>query len=141
MVIFCITLLTFIASIVGTITGFGTSTILIPILVIFLPPVEVIFLVAIIHWFGNVWKVLLFRKGFDMRLLVLFGGVGLITSYFGATISLGSNELILLRILGFFLISYAFFLMYQSNFKIAAVNAAALSGHKLICSSGTYHAK
>ena len=49
-----ITLLTLFASIIGTITGFGTSTIMIPILVMFFPPVETIFLVAIIHWFGGV---------------------------------------------------------------------------------------
>jgi len=131
MITLFIALLTLIASAIGTMTGFGTSTILIPVLVIFFPPVEVIFLVAIIHWFGNVWKILLFRKGFNVRLLILFGVAGLFASYLGAFISLGSNEQILLRVLGLFLVSYALFLMFQSNFKIPAVDSMALTGGAL----------
>ncbi|MBI4120321.1 MAG: sulfite exporter TauE/SafE family protein [Parcubacteria group bacterium] len=136
-----ISLLAFIAAAVGTITGFGTSTLMIPILVIFFPPVEAIFLVAIIHWFGNIWKVAFFRSGFNLRLFVLFGAVGLATSYFGASISLGANEQILLRLLGAFLAGYALFLIFQGKFsakggpasgwKIPAGNLTALSGGAL----------
>lgn len=131
MEIFYISLLTFIAAGIGTITGFGTSTILIPVLVMFFPPVDAILLVSIIHWFGNVWKILLFRKGFDIRLIVWFGFIGLITSYLGAFISLGANEQILLRILGVFLALYALFLLFQSKFKIPSSNFIALSGGAL----------
>ena len=126
-----ISLLTLIAATIGTITGFGTSTLMIPVLVIFFPPVEAIFLVAIIHWFGNIWKVALFRSGFNLRLLVLFGVVGLVTSYIGAYISLGANEEILLRVLGAFLAGYALFVAFQSKFKIPASNLTALSGGAL----------
>jgi len=128
MEIFYIALLTLIAATIGTITGFGTSTLMIPVLVIFFPPVEAIFLVAIIHWFGNIWKVALFRSGFNMRLLLLFGVVGLVTSYFGAHISLGANEEILLRVLGAFLAGYALFVAFQSKFKIPAGNTMAIFG-------------
>jgi uncharacterized protein len=141
MEILYITLLTLIAATIGTITGFGTSTLMIPVLVIFFPPVEAIFLVAIIHWFGDVWKVALFRSGFNLRLLALFGVVGLVTSYLGAYISLGTNEEILLRVLGAFLAGYALFLIFQSllrqgfggqaKFKIPAGNLTALSGGAL----------
>ncbi|MBI4456384.1 MAG: sulfite exporter TauE/SafE family protein [Acidobacteria bacterium] len=131
MKIFYIALLTLIAAAIGTITGFGTSTLMIPVLVIFSPPVEAIFLVAIIHWFGNIWKVALFRSGFNLRLLALFGVVGLATSYLGAFVSLGANEQVLLRFLGAFLSSYALFLIFQSKFKIPAGNLTALSGGAL----------
>lgn len=131
MEIFYLSVLTLIASTVGTITGFGTSTIMIPVLVIFFPPVEAIFLVAIIHWFGDLWKVTLFRSGFNLRLLLLFGVVGLATSYFGAYISLGANEQILLRLLGAFLAAYALFLVFESKLKIPAGNITALSGGAL----------
>ncbi|MBI2444486.1 MAG: sulfite exporter TauE/SafE family protein [Candidatus Magasanikbacteria bacterium] len=131
MEIFYIALLTLVAAAVGTVTGFGTSTLMIPVLVIFFPPVEAIFLVAIIHWFGDVWKVSLFRKGFNVRLLVLFGLVGLATSYFGALVSLGAKEDILLRLLGAFLAGYALFLILQSKFKIPAGNLTAISGGAL----------
>jgi len=131
MEILYIALLTLLAATIGTITGFGTSTLIIPVLVIFFPPVEAIFLVAIIHWFGDVWKVSLFRSGFNLRLLLLFGVVGLATSYLGAYISLGANEQILLRLLGAFLAGYSLFLIFQSKFKIPAGNVTALSGGAL----------
>ncbi len=126
-----IALLTFVAATVGTITGFGTSTVMIPILVMFFPPLEAIFLVAIIHWFGDVWKIALFRKGFDLRLFAVFGIVGLATSYLGASVSLGANEQLLLRLLGAFLVAYALFLLFRSKFKIPAGNVTALSGGAL----------
>lgn len=131
MEIFYIALLTLLAATIGTITGFGTSTQMIPVLVIFFPPVEAIFLVAIIHWFGDVWKIALFREGFNLRLIALFGVIGLATSYLGAFVSLGANEQILLRLLGAFLVSYALFLIFQSKFKIPAGNAVALCGGAL----------
>lgn len=104
---------------------------MIPVLVIFFPPVQAIFLVAIIHWFGDIWKVALFRSGFNLRLLVLFGVVGLVTSYLGASVSLGANEQILLRLLGAFLAGYSLFLIFQSRFTVPAGNLAALSGGAL----------
>ncbi len=131
MEILYIAVLTLIAATIGTITGFGTSTLMIPVLVIFLPPIEAIFLVSIIHWFGDVWKILLFRSGFNLQLFLLFGVVGLATSYLGAYISLGTNEQILLRLLGAFLAGYALFLIFQSKFKIPAGNITALSGGAL----------
>ncbi len=131
MEIFAIALLTLLAAAIGTITGFGTSTIMIPVLAIFFPPVEAIFLVAIIHWFGDVWKVALFRKGIDVRLIALFGATGLAASYLGALVSFGANEHALLRLLGAFLSGYALFLISRPAFKIPANNAAALSGGTL----------
>ena len=81
MELFLLVLLTLVASIVGTITGFGLSTIMIPVLLLFLPPVEAIYLVAIVHRFGDLRKVVLFREGRSMRLILLFGGVGIVASY------------------------------------------------------------
>lgn len=131
MEIFYIALLTLIASTIGTLTGFGTSTIMIPVLVMFLPPIEAIFLVAIIHWFGDIWKVMLFRQGFCVRLIALFGSVGLLTSYLGASVSLGFDKTLLLRGLGGFLAGYAVFLLIKSQFKVRPGNIAALAGGAL----------
>jgi len=131
MEIIYLSLLTLIAATIGTITGFGTSTLMIPVLVMFLPPVEAIFLVAIIHWFGDVWKVSLFRKGFNIKLILWFGVIGLITSYIGASVSLGIDQSLLLRVLGVFLAVYAIFLVFQTKFKIPASGFTALSGGAL----------
>lgn len=131
MEIILIGLLTFIAALVGTVTGFGTSMIMVPVLAIFFPPVEAIFFVAIIHWFNDLWKVLLFRKGLQGKLIVLFGVVGVVGSYIGASFSLEINPQTLLRILGIFLFSYAYFLLYRSNFKIPSTNSMAVIGGAL----------
>jgi uncharacterized protein len=55
-----IAVLTLLASTVGTMTGFGTSTIMVPVLASFLALPQVLLLVGVIHWFGNLWKMLLF---------------------------------------------------------------------------------
>src|SRR3989338_1882973 len=106
-----IAILTLVAASVGTVTGFGTSTIMIPVLAVFLPPAEAILFVSIIHWFGDVWKVALFRKGLNLKLIALFGITGLAASAVGASISLGTNATVFLRLLGVFLAAYSVFLM------------------------------
>ncbi len=131
MIIFSITILTLIASVIGTITGFGISTLMIPVLLIFFQPIEAIFLVSLIHWFGNLWKIIFFSKGFNLKLFYLFGLTGFLTSYMGAAISLGSNEEILLRFLGVFLFLYALFLIFQTGFQVPASNITALFGGSL----------
>ena len=54
MEIVLLVLLTFFASIIGTLAGFGTSTIMVPILSLFYPFSLVLFFVGIIHWFEDV---------------------------------------------------------------------------------------
>src|SRR3989344_3185575 len=52
MEILLISLLTLIAATIGTISGFGTSTIMVPVLVLWFPLPVTLFLVGIIHWVG-----------------------------------------------------------------------------------------
>ena len=96
--------LTLIASWTGTATGFGTSTIMMPVLAYIFPvPVALLF-VGIIHLAGNVWKVFLFRTGFDGKLVFGFGLAGIVSSYLGASFSFAASDLPLKQILGAFLI-------------------------------------
>src|SRR3989344_2155586 len=112
-------------------TGFGTSTIMVPILALFLPPIEAIFLVAIIHWFGDLWKIMLFRSGINLKLIALFSASGILTSFAGAYITIGANQDILLRFLGTFTCLYAIFLLIEKKFKIPASSTVALGGGAL----------
>jgi uncharacterized protein len=123
--------LTFVAAIVGTLSGFGMSTIMTTVLVLFLPPVQAIFLVAIVHWFGDLWKILLFRQGLNLRLLLLFGVTGIATSYAGAAITLGTNTGLLLRLLCAFLTAYGAIFIFKTRFKIPAGTGVALTGGAL----------
>jgi uncharacterized membrane protein YfcA len=123
--------LTLVASLVGTMTGFGIATIMTSVLALFLPPIEVLLLVAIVHWFGDVWKIGLFRSGFRLRLVAMFGLTGVVASFLGARVTLGLSPGLLLRVLGAFLIVYAVFLMVQSGFRVAPSAAVALAGGSL----------
>ena len=123
-----IALLTILASGIGTITGFGTSTILIPILLLYLPLPETLLVVGVIHLSGDIWKMILFRKGFDWKLVLTFGITGIITSYIGAMIVFSAPQDILLRILGGFMLAYVIFLLFKPGFKIPKKNMTAITG-------------
>lgn len=133
MTIIYITLLTIVASCIGTLTGFGTSTIMVPVLLLFFPLPQTLLLVGIIHWFGDIWKMVLFKKGFYWKLVLSFGIAGTITTFFGARIVFKVSQSLLSQILGGFLVLYVVFLFLKPTFKVAkntatAINGGALSG-------------
>ncbi|TKJ32516.1 MAG: hypothetical protein CEE38_23135 [Planctomycetes bacterium B3_Pla] len=107
-----------VASCLGTMTGFGTSTIMVPVLLIFYPLPQTLLFVGIVHWFGNIWKLILFRKGFRWKLVLSFGIPGIATTFLGASLVFSISGAILLRILGTFLICYVIYLFLKSSFKI-----------------------
>ena len=121
-------LLTLIASAIGTATGFGTSTVMIPVMTLFVPmPVALLF-VGIIHLCGDVWKVLLFRRGFDWKLVLGFGLAGIAASFLGASLSLQAHDLPLKRILGAFLIAYVAFLLLKRQWSLPKSQGTAVCG-------------
>ena len=123
-----ICLLTLIAAGVGTATGFGTSTIMIPVLILFVPlPVSLLF-VGIIHLCGDIWKVLLFKRGLDWKLILCFGISGIITSFLGASLSFHAEELPLKNILGAFLILYVIFLFVKRQWALPKTSGTAVCG-------------
>ncbi|TDI87370.1 MAG: sulfite exporter TauE/SafE family protein [Caldithrix sp.] len=122
---------TLIASGVGTATGFGTSTIMVPVLSLFYPlPVTLLF-VGIIHLFGDLWKVILFKKAVNWRLVLSFGIPGIIASYAGAAISLDVSPVLLKRFLGGFLLIYVVFLFAKQNWELPKSNKLAAVGGSL----------
>jgi len=121
-------LLTLVASAIGTATGFGTSTVMIPVMVLFVPlPVALLF-VGLIHLAGDVWKVLLFKRGIDRRLILGFGLSGIAASFLGASLSMHAEGLPLKRILGIFLILYAVFLSLKRRWALPKTNTTAVCG-------------
>lgn len=124
-------LLTLVASGIGTATGFGTSTVMIPVLTLFVPiPVALLF-VGFIHLCGSIWKVVLFKRGFDWKLILGFGLPGIAASFLGASLSLGAEGLPLKRILGGFLILYVAFLFLKREWSLPKNNSTAVFGGML----------
>ena len=124
-------LLTLFASGVGTATGFGTSTVMVPVMVLFVPLPTVLLFVGVVHLFGDVWKALLFRRGADWKLLLGFGITGIAASYLGASLSLAAGTLPLKRILGGFLLLYVAYLFRHRGWALPKTTAAAAGGGAL----------
>jgi hypothetical protein len=125
-ILLCI--LTFVASILGTATGFGTSTVMVPILSLIFPvPVTLLF-VGLIHLCGDVWKVILFRTGFDGKLVLAFGLSGIVASFIGASLSLQAESLPVKQILGAFLIAYVIYLFLKRQWALPKTTGTAVTG-------------
>ncbi len=121
-------LLTLVASAVGTATGFGTSTLMIPVLALVLPPHVALLFVGIIHLCGDILKVMLFKRGFDWRLILAFGLSGIAASFLGASLSLQVQMLPLKHLLGAFLIIYVIFLFVKHDWTLPKTDTTAVFG-------------
>ncbi|MCB0785946.1 MAG: TSUP family transporter, partial [Flavobacteriales bacterium] len=62
-----------VAEVLGTLGGFGSSMLVMPIAASFLPFEEALGLTAFFHVLSNGAKMLLFRQGFDRRLVLRMG--------------------------------------------------------------------
>jgi uncharacterized membrane protein YfcA len=126
-----ITILTFVASGVGTLSGFGTSTIMVPVLLVFYPLPQTLLFVGIIHWCGDIWKMILFWRGFQWKLVLGFGVTGIAASLVGARMVFTASDAALSRILGGFLAAYVVFLFLKPAFKTPKTTASAMMGGAL----------
>jgi len=126
--ILTITLLTFVASLVGTVSGFGISTILVSTLVLALPLSTTLLLVAVIHLCNDVWKMTLFQSGANWKIILSFGVPGIFSSFVGAAIFLNLPTPLLVRTLGMFLAAYALFLFVKPSFRVSATIGSAMAG-------------
>ncbi len=123
-----ITIVTVSASTICTIAGFGTTTISLPILLFFFPVHQTILFIAIIHWFENIWRMILFRSGFNLKLLLQFGIPAIIASIIGAHASIKMPEEILIRMLGIFLLTYAIFIILKPKTRLRVKARTSITG-------------
>src|SRR3989344_2479572 len=131
MEIFLISLLTLFASFVGTMAGFGSSTIMLPIMLFFIPyPIALLF-IGIIHFFDDLWEIILFRQGVNWKLLLSFGVPGVIASSLGAKLAVSEPQTILIRLLGVLLLFYVFLITAKPKFKIPQTRISAGLGGTL----------
>lgn len=65
--------LALLAEILGTLGGFGSSMLFVPIAGYFMDFHSVLGITALFHVFSNLSKILLFRKGFDKKLIIYLG--------------------------------------------------------------------
>ncbi len=97
----------FFAESIGTITGFGATTILVPAAAFFIPVKEAIVLVSLFHLFGTLWRTIAFRGGINWQVAIIFGLPSLIFSALGASLLSYAPVTVIAKTLGVLLIVYA----------------------------------
>ena len=119
---------TFLVSVLGTVAGFGISTTLIPIMLLFFPVPQTLVVVGVVHWFNDIWKLTLFREGIRWDLILYFGLTGSVLSFTGAKLSLSVPQTLLSRVIGGLILSYVIFLYLKPEFKVREGKKNALLG-------------
>ncbi len=66
-------LLALVAEIIGTVSGFGSSILFVPLAAMFFDFHEVLGITALFHVFSNLSKIFLFRKGIDKKIALKLG--------------------------------------------------------------------
>ncbi len=121
----------FIAEIVGTIAGFGSSTIFLPIALFFVDFKTAIILVAIFHISGNISRITFFKHGLNWKILATFGIPSVLLALLGAHLIDILPQDILKLILGIFLISFSVISLKNSKAVIPANQKTLVAGGSL----------
>jgi len=118
----------FVSEIIGTIAGFGSSTIFLPLALLFVDFKTAIILVAIFHLFGNLARITFFRQGFDKRIILQFGVPSVLLSLLGAFLIGVLPQPILKLILGIFLIVTSISFLTKPTLKFPANTGMFIMG-------------
>jgi uncharacterized protein len=118
----------FLAEVVGTLAGFGSSIILLPIALLFFDFKTALVLVAFMHLFGNLGRITFFRKGLVWRVLIYFGVIGIAGTLLGALLVSHIDQSLLKALLGMFLIIYASLVLLKPSLKMRPTKINMLGG-------------
>ncbi len=116
------------AEIIGTMAGFGSSTIFLPLALLFVDFKTAIILVAIFHLFGNLSRIIFFRQGFDKRMTLQFGVPSILLSLLGAFLIGVLPQPLLKLILGIFLITTSISFLIKPGLKLPANTGTIIAG-------------
>ncbi len=117
-----------IAEIIGTMAGFGSSTIFLPLALLFVDFKTAIILVAIFHLFGNLSRIIFFRQGFDKKIILQFGMPSILFSLLGALMIGILPQPVLKLVLGIFLITTSVSFLVKPELKIPANTSTFIAG-------------
>lgn len=118
----------FVSEVVGTMAGFGSSTIYLPLASYFVDFRTALVLVAIFHLFGNIGRIAFFRHGLDRRVLLVFGLPSFALSLIGATLVGDLSQTFLKLLLGIFLISLSVTFLVKPKLAFPASTRSLVLG-------------
>lgn len=122
------TLLAIIAEILGTVGGFGSSILFVPLAQMFFEVKTVLGLTAVFHVFSNLSKLVLFRKSIDWKLTLLFGIPGVIFVLLGAWLTTFVSFRFDQVILALFLITFSLLFLIKPNLKVTPNVTGSITG-------------
>ena len=108
----------FISEVLGTIAGFGSSTVFLPLALLFFDFKTALVLVALMHIFGNIGRISFFKSSLDKHMLLVFGLPSVILTLIGALLVNFISQDILKGILGIFLVIYASLSLWREDLKV-----------------------
>lgn len=111
-------ILAFLAEILGTISGFGSSVFFVPIAAYFFDFHSVLGITAVFHIFSNLSKIYLFRKGVDWKLILYLGIPAVVFVSLGAFLSKFIESSLLETLLAIFLIAFSLLFLIFHNLKL-----------------------
>lgn len=118
----------FFSEIIGTMAGFGSSTIFLPLALFFVDFKTALVLVAFLHIFGNMGRLAFFRHGIDKKLIFLFGIPSVAFTVAGAFLVNYISQDVLKVVLGAFLFVFAAASLCKPDFQFSAKNRYAFIG-------------
>lgn len=121
----------FLAEIIGTIAGFGSSTILLPIALFFFNFQTALVIVSIVHLSGNIGRLLFFKKNINKNLFINFGIPSIILALIGALLVNQLSQSIFKFILGIFLIIFVLLSLLTHKIKLKLNKRNAILGGSL----------
>jgi len=121
----------FLAAVLATLAGFGSSTLLIPISLFFMDIKTAVFLVACFHLFNNLFKVRLFFRKIDFKTFWLFGIPSILFAFLGARFISEIPTVHLIKSLAVFLILFSVYSLWNPHLKIAGNRFNAILGGTL----------
>ena len=120
--------LSLIAEIIGTIGGFGSSLLFVPIAGYFLDFHSVLGITALFHLASNISKIALFRKGFDRKLILQMGIPSVLFVAIGAYFSQFLESKLLEIVLAAFLMVISVFLYINNTFSLKPTISNSIVG-------------
>lgn len=121
-------LLALLAEVVGTISGFGSSILFIPIASLFFDFKVVLGITAIFHIFSNLSKIYLFRNGIDKRIALKMGIPAVIAVIFGAYLTNQLSQYWLEIVMSSMVFTLAIYLLLNSSKTITDSNKNLIRG-------------
>jgi len=121
-------LLALIAEIIGTVSGFGSSILFVPIAALFFDFHIVLGITAVFHVFSNLSKIALFRKGIAKNIVLKLGVPAVVFVIIGAFLTRFMEARTMELILSVLLLVLSLFLAFNHKFQLSQTDRNLYGG-------------